>query len=539
MSMIVRSQSRALTKQWRRAFASRVALSSTGISPGKASHNGQTSAASGNQQQRHLNATPAAVPTLNTPFPPSMLRNIEVKLPEASLQDALPSTVVRCDVVNSGKQVVVEFADRSRYEFHSAWLKDSHPLRRGADFYRTSAADVWKLGEFSVTGASASSTGSELSVTFSSNGTSQQETFESQWLHAFAPHVGKALEGSPKAAAIKGTSSLFDKMLPKRRAWTCDTDMPEFSAKALVSSTDLQAEFLENMIEKGIAIVTEMGTPNGSEREAVGQPMYDLIFKIIGKLNMHPVRSTNWGVIRKTAESAKQGSDYDMSNPLSMHTDHTVYHGTPGFLQFLYQAQGNVRSKVCDGLALAEYVKTHHPHAYELLTTVPVTHSSRNCLYTPEGAPRDVNDKTTSPAPFELVHTHPVIELDSNGRVEKVVQSETKRGVCAVPYEVYQPFMEAYELWTQLCEDARFIKHFDWPEGTMVVTNNWRTLHGRASVPPGMPRTLAFGYVNKVLVENRYRLLRQMQTERAHPHLDHRWLTRIPNQVLDTLTLKA
>ena len=33
--------------------------------------------------------------------------------------------------------------------------------------------------------------------------------------------------------------------------------------------------------------------------------------------------------------------------------------------------------------------------------------------------------------------------------------------------------------------------------GTMVATNNCRTLHGRASDPPGMPRNLAFGYVKK------------------------------------------
>jgi len=455
------------------------------------------------------------------------------------MQDVSPSNLVSCEVVNSGKQVVVEFADQTRYKMHTSWLKDSHPARRGADFYRTSAADVWKLSDVSITGAYVVGTGEELKITFEARGKSVDETFDAQWLRAFAPHVGKALGSSPSTPPIKGTSSLFEKLMPKRRSWGADVEMPKYRADALVSSVDLQATFLENMIEKGIALVTDVGTPAGSDREAVGQPMYDLIFNIIGKLNMHPVRSTNWGVIRKTAESAKQGADYDMSNPLSMHTDHTVYHGTPGFLQFLYQAEGNVRSKVCDGLALAEYVKAHHPAAYDLLTTVNITHSSRNTLYTREGAPRNVNDRSTSAAPFELVHTHPVIVLDDQGQVEKVVQSETKRGVSAVPYDVHEQFLHAYELWTQLCEDSRFIKYFDWPEGSMVVTNNWRTMHGRASVPPGMARTLAFGYVNKVLVENRYRLLKQLQTERVHPNLDDRWMTRIPNQVLDTLTLKA
>jgi len=276
-----------------------------------------------------------------------------------------------------------------------------------------------------------------------------------------------------------------------------------------------------------------LGTPESLERESAGKPMEALAKKIVGKLNQHPVRSTNYGVMRKTAESAKQGADYDMSNPLSMHTDHSVYHGTPGFIQFLYQAEGSVSSKVCDGLALSEYVKEHHPDAYKLLTEVQMTHSSRNTLYTPEGAPRSVYDKSTEPSPFELVHTHPIIELNAKGQMEKVVQSETKRGVCALSYDTYEEWMAAYSLWTQLCEDPRFIKHFDWPEGSCVVTNNYRTLHGRATVPPEMSRTMAFGYVNKTIVENRYRYLKQLQTGKDKPEIDdHRWLTRIPNQVL-------
>mmetsp|Transcript_62253 Transcript_62253/g.163114 ORF Transcript_62253/g.163114 Transcript_62253/m.163114 type:complete len:317 (-) Transcript_62253:132-1082(-) len=315
--------------------------------------------------------------------------------------------------------------------------------------------------------------------------------------------------------------------------------MPTFEAATLVSSEEEQIKFLEAMICPGICLIKGVGTPEKLERDFAGKPIEELVFKLIGKMNQHPVRSTNFGVMRKTAESAKQGADYDMSNPLSMHTDHSVYQGTPGFLQFLYQAEGSVRSKVCDGLALAEYVKEHHPKAYKLLTEVQMTHSSRNTLYTKEGAPRSVYDNTTSPAPFELVQTHSIIELDDEGHVQKVIQSETKRGVCALPFDVYEDFMEAYEMWTQLCEDDRFIKHFHWPEGSAVVTNNYRTLHGRASVPPEMARTMAFGYLNKILVENRYRLLKQNQAEKANPSMDNRWLTRVPNQVLQRMTLPS
>jgi len=449
--------------------------------------------------------------------------------------------VARSTVVNAGRQVQLEFVDGSQYEVHGSWLKDASPVNRGPDFYRTSATDVWKLRDFVVTQAKPVNSGEQVEVTYEDlSGRSHNDTLESRWLRAFAPYVGKPLNSAAsRGATVKGTGSLMEPLLNNRRPWRSDVEMPVYDAAALCASEDLQVEWLERMIDPGIAMFTGVGLPESLEREHAGAPLERVVREIMGKLIQHPVRSTNYAILRKTVESSNQGADYDMGNPLSMHTDHSVYHGTPGFLQLMYQAQGSVRSKVCDGYALVEYMREHHPRAFELLTTVEVTHSSRNTLYTRDGVPRSVYDSTTEPEPFELVHTHPVIQLDDQGRLEKVVQSETKRGVCALPFDIYDEFMEAYGVWAQLCEDARFVKHFDWPEGTIVVTNNHRTLHGRASIPPGMARTMTVGYVTKVFVENRYRLLKQNQTQRATPSLDSRWLTRVPNQVLEHMVSRA
>jgi len=227
----------------------------------------------------------------------------------------------------------------------------------------------------------------------------------------------------------------------------------------LEDDVDAQVAFLEAMVTTGAAKIHGLKKPENMEREAVGKPLEDLVFKMVGKFNQHPVRSTRYGVIRKLpSNNYTQGSDYNMNNPLSMHTDHTVYHGTPGFLQFLWQAEGNCRSKVVDGVAVAEYFKENFPEQYKLLTEVHITHSSRNNLYTTEGAPRNIHDPSQKGFPFELVHTHPVIELDANGRVEKVVQSETKRGVSALPFDVYDKYMEAYRLWSGLAEQKQFVR---------------------------------------------------------------------------------
>lgn len=444
------------------------------------------------------------------------------------------SQIIECVPVNEGKQLQLTFADQSKYQLHSAWIKDSSPANTGKDYYRKSAADVWALSNYKISHAKPSKDGSSIFLEYTTeDGTVVTDELNAKFLHAFAPFVGKTLHSDAPPKVARGTSNLWNELAATRKGWKCDTDVPQFDANVLEDDLDSQTAFLEAMVTKGVAQINGLGKPEALERNDAGKPLEDLVFKMIGRFNQHPIRNTRYGVIRKLPDAKyTQGADYDMQNPLSMHTDHTVYHGTPGFLQFLYQAEGNCRSKVVDGVALAEYFKENYPDEYKLLTTVHITHSSRNNLYTTEGAPRNIHDPSQKGFPFELVHTHPVIELDENGRVEKVVQSETKRGVSALTYDEYEPFMKAYEHWVQMCEDDRFIKHFDWPEGTVLVTNNWQVMHGRASVPPEMKRTMCFAYVSKVNTENRYRYLKQSQAERDNKNIDSLWMTRVPNQVL-------
>merc|ERR1719436_2093578 len=91
---------------------------------------------------------------------------------------AVPHRLLGCAPVNEGRQLELEFADGSRYEVHSSWLKDSSPANRGADFYRTSAADVWKLRDFTVCLAATASSGAQLEVTYEAKGEQHMDVFE-------------------------------------------------------------------------------------------------------------------------------------------------------------------------------------------------------------------------------------------------------------------------------------------------------------------------------------------------------------------------
>ena len=383
------------------------------------------------------------------------------------------------------------------------------------------------------------SDGSQISVNFKNHidANAVTEEYPSAWLHAFAPYVGSPLNQKAKprsnCSGLPGTGSLLDDLYKNRKPWDSSLVMPRFNGRELLKDEDMQIEFLETMMDPGVAVITDVGKPKSLEYMDCGQPLEDFMFDILGRANQHPVRATRFGVIHTEARGAEAGSDYDVKNPLSMHTDHSVYHGTPGYLQFMYQARGSVTSKVCDGLAVAEYLREHHPKDFEMLSQINMTHSSRNSIYAKDGGYR--RESNADGFSFELVHTHPVFTLDEDGSLLKVVQSETKRGVSALPFETYEPYMNAYKRWTSLCEEDRFKCKFDWPEHSMVVMNNWRVLHGRAKVSAGMPRTMVFAYVMKTIYENRHRLLKQRQAEQKKQGLDHKWLTRLPNQVLTSL----
>jgi len=472
----------------------------------------------------------------------SMARNMSSS-PRSVLGATRGMKIATARPVNEGKQVDIEFADQSAYRFHTAWIKDSHPSLIGSDFYRKSAQTLFESDQYTVDTASPTSDGSKLQVHFK-NGVVENavtEEYVSTWLHAFAPYVGQPLNERAKPpvshAGLPGTGSLLEDLYRNRKPWDSTLDMPRFDGQQMLKDESMQIEFLERMMDPGVALVENIGKPDSFDHLDCGKPLEDFVSQVVGRLNQHPVRATRFGVIHTQARGEQAGADYDHKNPLSMHTDHSVYHGTPGYLQFMYQARGSVRSKVVDGLMVAEYLRQHHPEDYELLTKVSVTHSSRNNIYAKSGVyRRDARDAHDAEGfSFELVHTHPVLTLDKDGLLEKVVQSETKRGVSALPFDVYDKYMQAYKRWTALLEEPRFKRSFDWPEHSMIVMNNWRVLHSRAEVDPGVQRTMVFAYVMKTIYENRHRLLKQRQAEQKNPEINDRWLCRLPNQILSSL----
>lgn len=227
------------------------------------------------------------------------------------------------------------------------------------------------------------------------------------------------------------------------------------------------------------------------------------------------------------------GRDYDFKKTLAMHTDHTTYAGSPGFVAFMQQVEGVSTTKLADGMAIVDEFRRTMPEAFELLSTVPVSHGIRHRLYTEDGVPRDL-DSTVAFREFELSHDVPVINLWKSGGLQKIVHSETKRSILSsVPPKLYKEFVLAYDAFCRLAEDPKFVVEIPWPEGRTLAFNNHRMLHGRANILTPV-RTLHGCYNTRAQAGHKHRLLKMRLVEK-YLHLDERWTTHLSDAALHTM----
>ena len=138
---------------------------------------------------------------------------------------------------------------------------------------------------------------------------------------------------------------------------------------------------------------------------------------------------------------------------------------------------------------------------------MPLTHSLRTIHYDPDGDYCHLGSRHDGV--FEDCHTHPIIELDARGAVQRIAHSEIKRGVCALPYDAFQPVMRAYTKWMALVEDPRFVIPLEWPEHSLILVNNHRVLHGRQEFfnAAGAEREMIGCYLSRDALESRLRSL--------------------------------
>lgn len=176
------------------------------------------------------------------------------------------------------------------------------------------------------------------------------------------------------------------------------------------------------------------------------------------------VRNTHWGKIFNV-EMKPEATDLAYTDAaLSSHTDNPYREPIPG-LQFLHCLKNEVSgglSTLVDGIAITERLAKESPEQAALLETI-------NVRFRYEG-PTAV-----------LENWGPIIERDHRGIVYRIRLSSKLDYVPALDKASLDMFYAARRRLHELSNDDAFQIQFPFKEGTLLMMDNYRLLHGRTA----------------------------------------------------------
>ena len=154
------------------------------------------------------------------------------------------------------------------------------------------------------------------------------------------------------------------------------------------------------------------------------------------------------------------------------HVDAAFYYSPPGINIFhcLRNTDEGGMSTYVDGFAVAESLRAEEPDAYEVLTTLPVTHIRRH--------PGEVNLRSRGP----------IIRLDEFGRLSGIRYFDRALGPLDVAPDDVDRLYDAIRAFTERMQSAAFIARIRVEPGQGVLCDNHRVLHGRTAFDPASGR---------------------------------------------------
>lgn len=267
-----------------------------------------------------------------------------------------------------------------------------------------------------------------------------------------------------------------------RRSWYAEhyPNMARFSQPELMSNPAKVADWLEAMLDEGVALITDMPDSNQGLQETC---------ELIGT-----VRPSFSGYHFDVKSKKNPENLAYTSKALELHTDLPPEELAPG-IQFLHCRVNNADggdSLFVDATSVANALREQHPEYFELLSTVSVPFR-----YTTDH--QDVRARQT------------IIEIDpNNGEVSGINYSQHLSDVFDLPQETLDTFYPAFRAFGHMLQDERYLMRFRLNAGECIVFDNHRIAHGRAEFEAGSgERHLRGCYVDRGELRSKYRVLRK------------------------------
>ncbi len=306
---------------------------------------------------------------------------------------------------------------------------------------------------------------------------SQGQRLRLRWSDDAPPSLFSARQLAALAGLAPGEEALAPDLL--RRPWGAGgfpEPLPRLAYGATMETESGLRAWLEAIYVWGFALVD--GVPG---TEAAARAL---------ALRIGPIRETIFGGLWTLSSEVKAHDDSAYSTQyLAPHTDATYSHDAPGLQMFScveFDGRGG-ESILVDGLAVAESLRAERPEDFALLTRVKVP------------------GRYVEPG-IHLRAERPAIRLDEWGEFLQISFNNYDRAPFRLPEAEMAAFYRAYgELNRRLNDRGNWLTVPLRP-GTVLIFDNWRTLHGRMGY---IGRRVFHGcYHNREDFESRLRVLR-------------------------------
>lgn len=290
----------------------------------------------------------------------------------------------------------------------------------------------------------------------------QTSHYSNHWLHEHRPGIPR-----PDAARIE------------KQSWAQASlsQLSCFDAQRCYDDTNYFQQSLETLKRYGIMLIQNL-----EHDPKAGERFGDLIgFK----------RETNFGVMFDVKSKPEPNNLAYTSLALPLHTDLANQEFVPGnqFLHcYLNQAEGG-QSRFVDAMSIVDQFKQDHPDYYQLLCDLPVPF-------------RFVDDDN------DIRYHRPIINLSSQGKFKGLTFNAHIADVADFAAEMLYDFYAAFRQLMIAIKQSQWQIEYQLQSGEMVIFDNQRILHGRASFNPNSgARHLRGYYIEHNEIDNKLRML--------------------------------
>jgi gamma-butyrobetaine dioxygenase len=268
--------------------------------------------------------------------------------------------------------------------------------------------------------------------------------------------------------------------LPTPFVWTAAdfSEPPTIDGSTILSDRAVMERWLTLLVQYGICRLENTPTD------------LDFVGRLVGAVG--PIRDTNFGPVWSVKADVDPNSTANTGLDLGQHTDLPTREVPPGF-QFLHCVQNSVAggfSRMSDGIAVVEAIRTEHPEAYEALTTLDWVFMNRA---------RDAEHRWVGP-------------IIDHGSPHQPLTLRAFYPVRSAPHMAAADIPRAYEslrVFAEVARDPRFQISYPFRPGDLVGFDNRRILHGRDAFESGGARHLRGCYADQDDLFSQLRVLRR------------------------------